>query len=70
MISSPHGSRITFHVRLRLRLSCLDEIEQWVLSWGTRATVIRPQALADRIAHTARELASRYTPAPSPMGGV
>ncbi len=32
---------------LQMRLSCLDEIEQWVLSWGTRATVLRPQALRD-----------------------
>lgn len=45
---------------LQLRLSCLEEIEQWVLSWGTRATVLRPQALAERVAQTARELAARY----------
>jgi predicted DNA-binding transcriptional regulator YafY len=46
--------------QLRMRLSCLEEIEQWVLSWGTRATVVRPQVLADRVAQTARELAARY----------
>lgn len=45
---------------LQLRLSCLEEIEQWVLSWGTRATVVRPAVLADRIAYTAAELARRY----------
>lgn len=46
--------------RLSMRLSCLEEIEQWVLSWGTRATVVKPQALAARIARTAGELAARY----------
>jgi predicted DNA-binding transcriptional regulator YafY len=46
---------------LQLRLSCLEEIEQWVLSWGTRATVLRPNALAQRVAQTARELAERYS---------
>lgn len=45
---------------LKLRLSCLEEIEQWVLSWGSRATVLRPNALAERVAQTARELAERY----------
>jgi predicted DNA-binding transcriptional regulator YafY len=48
--------------RLRLRLSCLEEIEQWVLSWGAHATVLRPQMLVERIAETARQLASRYEP--------
>lgn len=45
---------------LRMRLSGLEEIEQWVLSWGTRATVVRPQALRERVASTAAELAERY----------
>jgi len=45
---------------LQLRLSCLEEIEQWVLSWGTRATVVRPKVLQDRIGLAARELATRY----------
>jgi len=46
--------------QLQMRLDCLEEIEQWVLSWGTRATVLRPQVLANRVASTARELAARY----------
>lgn len=45
---------------LSMRLSCLEEIEQWVLSWGTRATVLRPQALAERVATVAGELVKRY----------
>ena len=45
---------------LQMRLNCLEEIEQTVLSWGAHATVMRPQALADRIAWTAGELVRRY----------
>jgi predicted DNA-binding transcriptional regulator YafY len=43
-----------------MRLSGLEEIERWVLSWGTHATVIKPEALAQRLGSTARELARRY----------
>lgn len=46
--------------RLRMRLSSLEEIEQWVLSWGTHATIVRPQELADRVAAIASEVAQRY----------
>ena len=46
--------------RLRMRLSCLEEIEQWVLSWGTHATVLRPHALVERIAKSAAELVEWY----------
>lgn len=45
---------------LKMRLNCLEEIEQWVLSWGTRATVVRPEILAQRVAATAQELVKRY----------
>lgn len=45
---------------LRLRLSCLEEIEQYVLSWGTHATCLEPQELRERLAKTAGELAERY----------
>lgn len=46
--------------QLRMRLGCLEEIEQWVLSWGTHATVVRPLALVERVAGVAREQARRY----------
>jgi predicted DNA-binding transcriptional regulator YafY len=46
--------------RLRMILSGLEEIERAVLSWGTHATVIRPQALADRIGAITAELSARY----------
>lgn len=46
--------------RLRLRLNSLAELEGWVLSWGTHATVIRPQALAERVRRTAAAVAEKY----------
>ncbi|SPE50641.1 Helix-turn-helix, type 11 domain protein [Verrucomicrobia bacterium] len=45
---------------LRLRLSRLEEIERWILSWGIHATVIRPTELAGRIVAVSRELERRY----------
>jgi proteasome accessory factor B len=46
--------------RLRMRLSGLEEIERWVLSWGAHATVIQPELLAERVGSIARALAGRY----------
>jgi predicted DNA-binding transcriptional regulator YafY len=46
--------------RMRMRLSGLEEVERWVLSWGTHATVIAPQLLAERVGTIARALAGRY----------
>ena len=45
---------------LRLRLSGLEEIERWILSWGTHATVVKPETLAKRVATTAMDLVGRY----------
>ena len=47
-------------VRLRLRLNSIEEAERWVLSWGKHATVIRPEALAERLRQTAKVLQTRY----------
>ncbi len=47
--------------RLRLRLSSLEEIERWVLSWGIHTTVVRPEALRARLAAAGRILATRYS---------
>lgn len=47
-------------LRLRLRLNSIEEAERWVLSWGTHATVVRPQALAHRLRDTGHALHSRY----------
>ncbi|HWQ93468.1 MAG TPA: WYL domain-containing protein, partial [Clostridia bacterium] len=49
--------------RLEMRLSCLEEVEQHVLSWGTHATVIGPQELRERVAKTVGELVKRYSQA-------
>ena len=49
-------------MRLRLRLNSLEEAERWVLSWGVHATVVRPQALRDRIRKIGAEFARRYAP--------
>ena len=46
--------------QLRLRLSCLEEVEQYILSWGTHATVVAPHELVDRVAKVALALAKRY----------
>ena len=47
-------------LRLRLRLNSIYEAERWILSWGTHATVIRPEALAKRLCETAKALQLRY----------
>jgi predicted DNA-binding transcriptional regulator YafY len=47
-------------VRLRLRLNSIEEAERWVLSWGTHATVIRPDRLRERLAAVGKELAEKY----------
>lgn len=46
--------------RMRMRLSGLEEVERWILSWGTHATVISPQILVERVGTIARALAGRY----------
>jgi predicted DNA-binding transcriptional regulator YafY len=48
-------------IRLRMRLNSIEEAERWVLSWGTHATVVRPQALAERLSRTAADLHERYS---------
>jgi predicted DNA-binding transcriptional regulator YafY len=47
-------------LRLRLRLNSIEEAERWILSWGKHATVIRPQALANRLRETVKLLEIRY----------
>lgn len=47
-------------VRLRLRLSSLEEIERWILSMGSHATVIRPEKLRERLAKVGGSLLERY----------
>src|SRR5436190_2924723 len=47
--------------RLRVRLNNIEEMERWVLSWGTHATVVRPKMLLDRILQVALLLRERYS---------
>jgi len=50
--------------QLCLRLGCLEEIEQHVLSWGTHAHVVSPRELVARVASIAAELVRRYADEP------
>ena len=54
--------------RLRMRLNSIEEVARWVLSWDTHVTVVRPQALADRVYQAARELVAKYAPADKKRG--
>jgi predicted DNA-binding transcriptional regulator YafY len=47
-------------MRMRMRLNNVEEVERWVLSWGTHATVIAPQMLVARIERVTGELNGRY----------
>ena len=47
-------------VRLHLRLNNLAEVERWILSWGTHATVERPERLRDTLRKTAESLLVAY----------
>lgn len=43
-------------VELRLKLSSLEEIQRWVLSWGGDATVVKPAELVVSVQAAARKL--------------
>jgi predicted DNA-binding transcriptional regulator YafY len=47
-------------MRLRMRLNNVEEVERWVLSWGTHATVVAPRLLVNRIEKITAELNGRY----------
>ena len=47
-------------LRLTMRLNNLEEVEKWVMSFGTHATVVRPGALRERLCKTASEVGERY----------
>lgn len=48
--------------RLWLRLNSLEEIERWVLTWGTHAVVVRPNALVKRLRRIGEALVQQYAP--------
>jgi len=41
---------------LRLKLSSLQEIERWVLSWGGDAKVLKPKELVDAVRQAAEKI--------------
>ncbi len=47
-------------VRLRLRLSSLQEVERWVLGWGGKATVLAPEELKQSVRKAADTLARTH----------
>jgi predicted DNA-binding transcriptional regulator YafY len=55
LIELPKGT-----LRVKLRLNSLEEVERWVLSFGTHAVVIAPTALRELVGRVDVELAGRY----------
>jgi predicted DNA-binding transcriptional regulator YafY len=53
--TSPAGG-----IELSLTLGNLEEVERWILSWGSHAEVLGPPELKTRIAKTASALAATY----------
>jgi predicted DNA-binding transcriptional regulator YafY len=47
-------------MRLRMHLNSIEEMEGWVLSWGTHATVIRPKALIEKVLKSSQKVVARY----------
>jgi predicted DNA-binding transcriptional regulator YafY len=47
-------------IELSLTLGNLEEIERWILSWGTHAQVLAPSDLKQQIARTASALTAMY----------
>ena len=47
-------------IELSLTLGNLEEIERWILSWGSHAQVLAPPELKERIAKTAATVADSY----------
>ena len=45
---------------LELELGGLEEIERWILSWGSHVTVISPPDLVRRVRAEARSIADKY----------
>jgi predicted DNA-binding transcriptional regulator YafY len=51
-------------IELSLTLGNLEEVERWILSWGSHARVVAPPELRERIANTVSTLANSYGNAP------
>jgi len=60
-----HSSQeLTDHPRggltLKMRLNSLEEVEGWILGFGSHAEVVQPQELRNRVGKTAEKIAGRY----------
>ncbi len=51
------------NLRVTMRLNNIEEVEKWVMGFGTHVTVVRPKALAERLGKTGEEFVKRYAPA-------
>jgi predicted DNA-binding transcriptional regulator YafY len=47
-------------LRVTMRLNNIEEVEKWVIGFGTHATVVRPKVLGERLRRTGEALAERY----------
>src|SRR5207249_4559568 len=47
-------------IELSLTLGNLEDLERWILSWGSHAQVLAPPELKQRITETISELANAY----------
>jgi len=58
------SQELTDHPRggltLKLRLNSLEEVERWVLGFGSHATVVQPQELRNRVEKAARVICGKY----------
>ena len=48
-------------LRVTMRLNGIEEVEKWVMGFGTHATVVRPKALAERLRKTGEVFVQRYS---------
>jgi len=49
-------------VELRLKLSSLEEVKRWVLSWGGNATAIAPRELVESVRRAAKRILATSSP--------
>jgi proteasome accessory factor B len=47
-------------LRVTMRLNNIEEVEKWVMGFGTHATVVRPDKLRERLFKVAEEVWQRY----------
>ncbi len=47
-------------LRVTMRLNNIEEVEKWVMGFGTHATVVRPECLAERLGKTGVEFVKKY----------